>query len=81
MCVCVCVRSKSGFTKKEPKIFTYRDYKRYDPDAFRFDLSNYISPDRLLSGDNDAFDNAIPAILNKHAPMKKSSSVQMKGPL
>ena len=33
---------KSGFTKQESKVITYRDYKHFQPKVFQLDLLKYI---------------------------------------
>ena len=55
------------FTKSQPRIITYRDYKKFSNNSFRYEIQS------LCSGEADLgfFKDSIFHIFNKHAPIKK----------
>ena len=59
---------RTTFPKAEPKIVKYRDYSKYDNEAFSIDLSRKIKSQVV---DNyDKFENIFLHTLDKHAPQK-----------
>ena len=63
---------KISFKIQEPKIVTYRDYKRFDDEKFRESLISYFSTDKNIS--YDAFENLDLQTLDKMAPIKQNTS-------
>ena len=60
---------KTRLKKQKPKIVTYRDYKRYDPEKFRESLITYPGTGKNIS--YDAFENLVLQTLDKMAPIKQ----------
>ena len=58
---------KKGFQKLSPKIVNYRDYKNFDYEKFRVDISEFD----FGASDLEGFRNTIFCIFNKHAPIKR----------
>ena len=64
MIVTVC---KTSFPKSKPKEIVYRNYMKFDIDAFQGELKL-----KLQSIDNyESFESVFLSVLNKHAPLKK----------
>ena len=64
MIVTVC---KYSFPKSKPKEIVYRNYKKFDIEAFQGELKL-----KLQSIDNyKSFENIFFSVLNEHAPLKK----------
>ena len=61
---------KSTFQKQVPKIFHYRNYKRFDNNLFQNDLMYEISNVGLNDISCEQFENIFMLILNRHAPSK-----------
>ena len=61
---------KSTFQKQVPKIFHYRNYKRFDNTLFQNDLMYEISNVGLNDISCEQFENIFMLILNRHAPSK-----------
>ena len=60
---------KTTFPKSPPKVFHYRDYKKFNVYAFRGELKTHLSNTSNYS----EFEEMFLKILNKHAPMKKKT--------
>ena len=58
---------KMGFTKSKPRIITYRDYKKFNKNAFRSEIQSLCSSEVDLG----FFEDLIFHIFNKHAPIKE----------
>ena len=68
---------KGDFTKRCPKIFTYRDCKKFDIPSFRSEILNH----RILnSRDYGSVDISVKSLLNKHAPIKRKYLRANDGP-
>ena len=70
---------KGGFNKRGPRIITYCDYSAYGAVAFRTELMDHIRSDSSDGGGCDAFCNMVTDVLLQHAPIRKSTFVQMMG--
>ena len=62
---------KSSFHKKEPKLFSYRNYKYFNNDNFRNDLLQEIHQVGLYNIGCEQFESLFICNLNKHAPLKR----------
>ena len=58
---------KMGFSKSKPRIIIYRDYKKFNSNAFRSEIESLCSSEAYLG----FFKDSILHIFNKHAPIKK----------
>ena len=58
---------KMNFQKQKPKIIAYRDYRKFDNNAFRHDIQKYT----FNTADLKTSKETVFCILNKHAPMKR----------
>ena len=60
--------TKLTFKKNPPKEIHYRDYKKFDGNLFKEELSN-----KLADGNSsyDTFEEIFISVLNKHAPLRK----------
>ena len=58
---------KMNFQKQKPKIIAYRDYKKFDNNAFRHDIQKCT----FNTADLKTFKETVFCIFNKHAPMKR----------
>ena len=56
-----------GSKKSKPCIITYRDYKKFNNNAFRFEIQSLRSREADLS----FFKDSIFHVFNKHVPIKK----------
>ena len=59
---------KSNFQKHEPKIITYRNYKKVNNDNFRNELEYRICQEAIYNIECNALENLFMETLNKHAP-------------
>ena len=62
---------RTYFKKQEPKIISYRDYKNFSNDDFRYDLINELSKNNIEISKLDVFVDTFLNILNKKVPVKK----------
>ena len=60
-----------SFSKQEPKIFYYRDYKTFNDEHFRNDLKYVFNKRGLNNISCSEFEDITITTLNIHAPMKK----------
>ena len=61
--------TRSHIPKMKPNFVTYRNYKTFDVNNFRYDLNiAFITHQRSLSYEN--FENIYLSVLDKHAPCK-----------
>ena len=68
---------KGDFTKRSPKILTYRDYKKFDIPSFRSEILNH----RILNfRDYGSVDISVKSLHNKHAPIKRKTVSANDGP-
>ena len=58
---------KMNFQKQKPKIIAYRDYKKFDNNAFRHDIQKCT----FNTADLKTFKETVFCIFNKYAPMKR----------
>ena len=68
--------SKMGFSKSKPRIIIYRDYKKFNSNAFRSEIESLCSSEAYLG----FFKDYILHIFNKHAPMKKKYLLANEAP-
>ena len=69
--------TQGDFTKRGPKIFTYRDHKKFDIPSFRSEILNH----RILNcRDCRSVDISIKSFLNKHVPIKRKYVRANDGP-
>ena len=62
---------KTYFTKSNPKIISYRDYKRFSNFDFRTEVNHYLYNDHsIYEMPNDEFIAIFMDILERHAPLK-----------
>ena len=61
---------KSSFRKQEPRIFSYRNYKKFNNENFRNDLLCEISKKGFHDISCEGFVRLFCKTLNNHAPMK-----------
>jgi predicted transport protein len=59
---------RTTFPKAPPTIIKYRDYSKYDSEAFGIDLNTRISNQTIVN--YDTFENIFLQTLEKHAPQK-----------
>ena len=69
---------KSHFPKQKPNIFSYRNFKRFRNNSFRAEFDNELLKYDLCNIEYQHFLNIFLDILNKHAPIKKSLSEQIR---
>ena len=69
---------KTSFKKQPPKNIVYRDYKKYSPQKFRYELHQEISLHNNIS--NDEFVNISLKVLERHAPLKQKYLRANHGP-
>ena len=69
---------KSHFPKQKSNIVSYRSYKRFRNNSFRIELDNELLKYGLGNIEYQHFLNIFLDILNKHAPIKKSISEQIR---
>ena len=69
--VMVTTSLKGSFHKKKPKIFTYRDYKKFDNQVFNFKVREAIGSVPNIQTDFNLFNSTVKDILNKQAPLKQ----------
>ena len=68
---------KGYFTKRSPKILTYREYKKFDIPSFRSEILNH----RILNfRDYGSVDISVKSLHNKHAPIKRKTVSANDGP-
>ena len=65
-----------GFSKSKPRIIIYRDYKKFNSNAFRSEIESLCSSEAYLG----FFKDYILHIFNKHAPMKKKYLLANEAP-
>ena len=69
---------KVFYQKRNPNIFTYRNYKRFSNDAFIFDVKNNII--QMTSEDNDLeldqFKAALDEAIQMHATIKRFEQIE-----
>ena len=58
---------KTTFKKDEPKLFKYRDYKKFDSTAFHMDLQNKLDEGPKVYQN---FEDTFARVLDAHAPGK-----------
>ena len=68
---------KIKFEKFEPKKLIYRNFKQYNSDQFKLDISNIISTMRP----HTAFKYSFVSTLDKHVPMKAKVLRGNKNPI
>ena len=61
---------KSSFIKQEPKMFNYRNFKRFNNENFRNDLLYEIGMKGFHNISCEEFETLFMKTLNNHAPMK-----------
>ena len=61
---------KSSFRKQEPKIFSYRNYKKFNNENFRYDLLCEIGKKGFHDISCEEFERLFCKTLNNHAPME-----------
>ena len=61
---------KSGFVKKGPRIFTYRDYSKFDPLKFRSDFQSTLAKNNEECSVFENFNSVADEVLNSHVPLK-----------
>ena len=71
---------KGGFSKRGPRIITYRDYSAYRTVDFRSDLMANIRSVSLDHENYGAFDGMVTDVLLQHAPIKKKYLRANDGP-
>ena len=74
---------RSGFVKKGPKLILYRDYKKFDVQAFRIELAvrlSEVGSDQGLIENYGIFNDIVNQLLDKHAPLKKKHVRANVGP-
>ena len=71
---------KGGFSKRGPRIITYRDYSTYRTVDFRSDLIANIRSVSLDHGNYGAFDGMVTNVLFKYGPIKKKYLRANDGP-
>ena len=62
---------RTYFKKQGPKVITYRDYRNFSNEDFRYHLINELSKDNIDISKLDVFIETFLNILNKKAPIKK----------
>ena len=62
---------RAFFPKQAPIISSYRDYKHYDEDLFRYELIGKLSNLNRGKIDCSTFENLCTGVLNRHAPLKE----------
>ena len=62
------IHIQSSFQNTEPKLFSYRYFKSFSPQAFEEDLSEALSD---CADSYDQFENIFTSKLNKHAPKNR----------
>ena len=62
---------KTTFKKDEPKLFKYRDYKKFDSTAFHMDLQNKLDEGPKVYQN---FEDTFARVLDAHAPRKTKVS-------
>ena len=62
---------KTEYVKADPVQINYRDYKRYNPIAFRDELRNEFNENISINHDYGSFQKILVDTLHKHAPLKK----------
>ena len=62
------VRIWNGFTKFKSHVITYREYKEFDNNTFRYEIQSFCSSEADLG----FFKESIFHIFNKHGPIKKN---------
>ena len=61
---------KTKFEKLKPKEVTYRNYKNFEDEAFKSDLSKELR-NNIQSGKNyEIFEDIFLRVLDRHAPLK-----------
>ena len=68
---------KSGFVKRGPRIVVYRDYNKFDPICFQFDIKNNLAGDDKACLVFENFSSIVEELINKHAPSKQNIYAQM----
>ena len=71
---------KSHYKKKQPKIISYRDYKRFSNQSFINELNFALNGYDLSNLDFDYFENIFMSIFEKHAPIKLKYIRANEGP-
>ena len=71
---------KGGFSKRGPRIITYRDYSAYRTVDFRSDLMANLRSVSLDHENYGAFDGMVTDVLLQHAPIKKKYLRANDGP-
>ena len=61
---------KTCFKKRQPKIISYREYKNFSHENFRFQLESILLGYDLNTLPNDDFISIFEKIFDKHAPIK-----------
>ena len=67
---------KMGFSKSKPRIIIYRDYKKFNSNAFRSEIESLCSSEAYLG----FFKDSILHIFNKQAPIKKKYLLANEAP-
>ena len=60
---------KTEFIKGEPTVVTYRDFKKFNADQFKCDLT--LNLHQLSEPSYAQFSNTVSSVLDTHAPLKK----------
>ena len=66
----ICSTLKSNLSNSEPKLVSYRDYKRFSFENFKTGLDNAL---RQSSTDYKRFEYIFTSVLNEYAPKKRKS--------
>ena len=63
-----------------PKLVSYRDYKKFSQERFRYELEDIFTYEKINNISNDEFVNTFTNIFEKHAPLKFKSVRANEGP-
>ena len=66
---------KSYFTKEDPQVIYYRDYKYFDNEMFSNELENELKKIGPLTLNYDIFKNVCMDAINKYASLKRILSM------
>ena len=72
---------KTYFKKQGPKVITYRDYKNFSNDDFRYNLINELTKKNIDISNLNIFIETFLNVLNKKHPLRNVMSGQIKQPL
>ena len=72
---------RGGFVNRGPTIIAYRDYKKFDVNAFRRSLKDSLSEMDTRVTNFSEFNERVETVLNEHAPIEKKCSRANDGSL